>query len=398
MLVMVPSFDNTETAFAYKSSKQLKNARLLLNSMHYPWLVALGTRLTPFVLKTGLPVKNLIRKTIFNQFVGGETLEETKEVCNTLASYNVQVILDYGVEGKENEESFDHAAEEFINVINYASSQPGIPFISIKVTAIARFGFLETMNSAPRLRSGIHDHEDEMEEQDRVYDRMYRICEAAAEKNVGVLVDAEESWIQDPVDKLVIDMMSIFNKEKPVVYNTIQLYRHDRLQFLKMSHRIARQKQFKMAVKLVRGAYMEKERKYAADNGNPSPIQPDKESTDRDYNTAVQYCMENISDIALIVASHNEESCMLAAQLLIDKGLPHNHHHVHFSQLYGMSDNITFNLAKDGYSVSKYLPFGPINEVIPYLMRRAQENTSVSGQTGRELSLINKELKRRKIS
>ena len=398
MLVMVPSFDNTETAFAYKSSKQLKNARLLLNSMHYPWLVALGTRLTPFVLKTGLPVKNLIRKTIFNQFVGGETLEETKEVCNTLASYNVQVILDYGVEGKENEESFDHAAEEFINVINYASSQPGIPFISIKVTAIARFGFLETMNSAPRLRSGIHDHEDEMEEQDRVYDRMYRICEAAAEKNVGVLVDAEESWIQDPVDKLVIDMMSIFNKEKPIVYNTIQLYRHDRLQFLKMSHRIARQKQFKMAVKLVRGAYMEKERKYAADNGNPSPIQPDKESTDRDYNTAIQYCMENISDIALIVASHNEESCMLAAQLLIDKGLPHNHHHVHFSQLYGMSDNITFNLAKDGYSVSKYLPFGPINEVIPYLMRRAQENTSVSGQTGRELSLINKELKRRKIS
>ena len=398
MLVMVPSFDNTETAFAYKSSKQLKNARLLLNSMHYPWLVAFGTRLTPFVLKTGLPVKNLIRKTIFNQFVGGETLEETKEVCNTLASYNVQVILDYGVEGKENEESFDHAAEEFINVINYASSQPGIPFISIKVTAIARFGFLETMNSAPRLRSGIHDHEDEMEEQDRVYDRMYRICEAAAEKNVGVLVDAEESWIQDPVDKLVIDMMSIFNKEKPIVYNTIQLYRHDRLRFLKMSHRIARQKQFKMAVKLVRGAYMEKERKYAADNGNPSPIQPDKESTDRDYNTAIQYCMENISDIALIVASHNEKSCMLAAQLLIDKGLPHNHHHVHFSQLYGMSDNITFNLAKDGYSVSKYLPFGPINEVIPYLMRRAQENTSVSGQTGRELSLINKELKRRKIS
>ena len=396
IVLMAPSFDNTETAFAYKSSKELKNARLLLNSMHYPWLVALGTRLTPFVLKTGLPVKNLIRKTIFNQFVGGETLDETKEVCNLLASHNVKVILDYGVEGKENEESFDHATEEFIKVIEYAATQPSIPFISIKVTGFARFGLLETMNNAPRLRSGIHDHEDEMEEQDRVYDRMYRICEAAAEKGVGVLVDAEESWIQDPVDRLVIDMMSIFNKEKPVVYNTIQLYRHDRLQFLKMSHRIAKQKQFKMAVKLVRGAYMEKERKFAEAQGTPSPIQPDKENTDKDYNTAVQYCIDNINDIAVIVASHNEESNLLAAKLLDEKGLPHNHPHVHFSQLYGMSDNITFNLAKDDYSVSKYLPFGPINDVIPYLMRRAQENTSVSGQTGRELSLINKELKRRK--
>jgi len=191
-------------------------------------------------------------------------------------------------------------------------------------------------------------------------------------------------------------MMSIFNKEKPVVYNTIQLYRHDRLQFLKMSHRIAKQKQFKMAVKLVRGAYMEKERKFAETNGTPSPIQPDKEATDKDYNTAIQYCMDNINDIAFIVASHNEESNLFAAKLLNEKKLPHNHPYVHFSQLYGMSDNITFNLAKDGYSVSKYLPFGPIKDVIPYLMRRAQENTSVSGQTGRELSLINKELKRRK--
>jgi len=245
---------------------------------------------------------------------------------------------------------------------------------------------------------GIHDHEAETAEKDRIYDRMYRICEVAAEKGIGVLVDAEESWIQDPVDRLVIDMMSIFNKEKPIVYNTIQLYRHDRLQFLKMSHRIAKQKQFKLAVKLVRGAYMEKERERAIEKGYPSPIQPDKESTDRDYNEAVHYCIDNIDDVALIVASHNEESNLLAAQLLDNKGIPHNHPYVHFSQLYGMSDNITFNLAKSGYSVSKYLPFGPIREVIPYLMRRAQENTSVSGQTGRELSLINKELGRRKAS
>jgi len=360
--------------------------------------VAVGTRLTPFLMKTGLPVHGIIRKTIFKQFVGGETLEDTKHVCDMLSNYNVQVILDYGVEGKESEENFDHATEEFIKVINYAASQENIPFISVKVTGIARFGLLQTLDEAPRLRSGIHDHEQETAEKDRVYDRMYRICEAAAEKGIGVLVDAEESWIQDPVDRLVIDMMSIFNKEKPIVYNTIQLYRHDRLHFLQMSHRIAKQKQFKLGVKLVRGAYMEKERERAIEKGYPSPIQPDKESTDKDYNEAVRYCINNINDIAFIVASHNEESNLLAAQLLDQKEIPHNHPHVHFSQLYGMSDNITFNLAKAGYSVSKYLPFGPIREVIPYLMRRAQENTSVSGQTGRELSLINKELERRKAS
>lgn len=392
------SFDNTETAFAYKTDKELKNGRWLLKTMHYQWFVAVGTRLTPFIMKTGLPVHGIIRKTIFKQFVGGETLEETKRVCSLLGDYDVQVILDYGVEGKEGEDSFDHATEEFIKVINYAATQDKIPFISVKVTGLARFGLLETMNSAPRLRSGIHDHEEETAEQDRVYDRMYRICEVAAERGIGVLIDAEESWIQDPIDRLVIEMMRIFNKEKPVVYNTIQLYRHDRLHFMQMSHRIAKQKGFKMAVKLVRGAYMEKERERAAQYGYPSPIQPDKESTDRDYNTAIKYCIDNIDEMAFIVASHNEESNLYAAQLLEEKGLPHNHPHVHFSQLFGMSDNITFNLAKSGYSVSKYLPFGPIREVIPYLMRRAQENTSVSGQTGRELSLINKELQRRKAS
>lgn len=390
------SFDNTETAFAYKTDQQLKNARRLLKTMHYPWFVKIGTRITPFVMKTGLPVNGIIRNTIFKQFVGGESLEETSVTAAALAKHHVEVILDYGVEGKEGEESFEHATEEFIRVINYAATQPNIPFISIKVTGFARFSLLEKMNSAPRLRSGVHDNEEEEAEQDRIYDRMYRICEVASEKGIGVLVDAEESWIQDPVDRLTIEMMRIFNKEKPVVYNTIQLYRHDRLQFLKMSHRIASQKQFKMAVKLVRGAYMEKERARAASMDYPSPIQPDKESSDRDYNAAVEYCMQHIDNIAFIVASHNEESNLLAARLLDEKNLPHNHPHVHFSQLYGMSDNITFNLAKAGYSVSKYLPFGPIRDVIPYLMRRAQENTSVSGQTGRELSLINKELQRRK--
>lgn len=390
------SFDNTENAFAYKTDKELKGARFLFRTMGFPWFVQIGTRLTPFIMKTGLPVHGLIRKTIFKEFVGGETLEETAVVGSVLGKYGVQVILDYGVEGKEGEDSFDHATEEFIRVINYAATQNNIPFISVKVTGLARFGLLQTLDEAPRLRSGIHDHEEETAEWDRVRDRMYTICEAAAEKNIGVLVDAEESWIQDPVDRLTIEMMEAFNKEKVIVYNTIQLYRHDRLHFLKLSHRIARQQGFMLGVKLVRGAYMEKERSRANEKGYASPIQPNKESTDRDYNEAVQYCINNLEQISVIIASHNEESNLLAARLLDEKGIPHNHSHIHFSQLYGMSDNITFNLAKEGFGVSKYLPFGPIRDVIPYLMRRAQENSSVSGQTGRELSLIKKELQRRK--
>lgn len=390
------SFDNTENAFAYKSSKELKSARLLFSTMGYPWFVQLGTRLTPFIMKTGLPVHGIIRKTIFKQFVGGETLEETAGVGATLGKYGVQVILDYGVEGKEGEESFDHATEEFIRVINYAATQSNIPFISIKVTGLARFALLQTLNEAPRLRSGIHDHEMEVDEWDRVRERMYTICEVAAEKGVGVLIDAEESWIQDPIDRLTMEMMELFNKKKVVVYNTIQLYRHDRFHFLKLSHQIAQQKEFLLGVKLVRGAYMEKERARAKEMGYPSPIQTDKEASDRDYDQAVRYTIDHIDQISVIVASHNESSNLLAAQLLDQKGLAHNHPHIHFSQLFGMSDNITFNLAKEGFSVSKYLPFGPIRDVIPYLMRRAQENSSVSGQTGRELALIKRELERRK--
>jgi proline dehydrogenase len=390
------SFDNTENAFAYKTDKELKMARFLFSSMGFQWVVDAGVRLTPFAMKTGLPVRGLIRKTIFKQFVGGETLEETAAVGDILSKFGVAVILDYGVEGKEGEANFDKTTEEFIRVIDYAATRQNIPFISIKVTGFARFKLLERLHEAPRLRSGIHDNEAEIDEWQRVKNRMHRICSVAAEKNIGVLVDAEESWIQDPVDRLTIEMMEIFNKEKPVVYNTIQLYRQDRLDFLKLSHRIALQQKFVLAVKLVRGAYMEKERARASSKGVRSPIQPDKQSTDEDYDAAVNFCITNIENVACIVATHNEKSNLSAVQLIEERGLPFHHPYVHFSQLYGMSDHITFNLAKAGFSVSKYLPFGPITDVIPYLMRRAQENSSVSGQTGRELSLIKKEIKRRK--
>lgn len=404
------SFDNTEYAFAYKSNKELKKADFLFSTMGKPWLVSLGLKLMPVAIKMHIPfTKTIIRNTIFSQFVGGETLEETANVAKKLGEYNVEVILDYGVEGgEEAEEGFDHATDEFIKVINYAATQKNIPFMSIKVTGLVRFGLLEKIDAAMHELPGTLMkryvaalnvlNENEKKEWQLVVARITKICEVGNKKNVGVLVDAEETWIQDPVDALTILMMDTFNKSKAVVYNTLQLYRHDRLAFLKDSYTAAIERNFILGAKLVRGAYMEKERNRAIENNYPSPIQPDKESSDRDYNAAVEFCIAHLENIAVIVASHNEYSNLYATQLLDKIGLPHNHHHIHFSQLYGMSDNITFNLAKNGCSVSKYLPFGPIDDVIPYLMRRAQENSSVSGQMGRELGLIKKEMKRRKLA
>jgi len=397
------SFDNTELAFAYKTTKELKKAKFLFSSMGIGWLVKLGTRLTPWAIKAHLPINGIIRNTIFKQFVGGETLQETAEVADKLAQYNVQVILDYGVEGMEGEDSFDKAADEFIKVIQYAATQPSIPFISIKLTGFARFGLLKKLDTAADNKSGVEGRinievltDNEKAEWNKVVIRLIKICEAAQRNNVGVLVDAEETWIQDPVDALTMQMMERFNKSKVVVSNTIQLYRHDRLQFFKDSLAEAQKNNFILGVKLVRGAYMEKERRRATAMNYPSPIQHDKESTDNDYNAAIEFSMEQLDKLFVIVASHNEYSNLYATQLLQNKNFPLNHSHVHYSQLLGMSDNITFNLAKAGCSVSKYLPFGPLKDVVPYLMRRAQENSSVSGQTGRELQLIKKELKRRR--
>jgi proline dehydrogenase len=402
------SFSNTENAFAYKSNAELKKARFLFKSMGNALLVKLGTQITPWAIRWHLPIKGLIRNTIFSQFVGGETLEQTAKVATRLAAWHVQAILDYGVEGGNNGETgFDEACEEFIRVIDYAASQSNIPFMSIKVTGFARFELLEKLDHSLDLGSGslMKRYEaalagftpEEKDEWERVRRRMQKICSRAAEKNIGVLVDAEETWIQDPVDVLSIQMMAEYNRDKVTVYNTVQLYRHDRLAFLKDMLEAAILKNFVLGVKLVRGAYMEKERARAEEKQYISPIQPDKEATDRDYDTGVEFCIDNIKNIASIVASHNDYSNLRATELLRERSLPFSHPHIHFSQLYGMSDNITFNLAKAGCSVSKYLPFGPIRDVIPYLMRRAEENSSLSGQTGRELALINKEIDRRKM-
>lgn len=385
------NFDDTSIAFQYRSNKDLKRAQFLFSSMSSPMLTKIGTSLTKLALSWSLPVKGIVKKTIFQQFCGGETMEEAGHTAAVIARFGVGVILDYSVEGKEEEAEFDKAVTEFINAIEYAASQQSIPFISVKITGFARFALLEKVHSGESLNGT------EQQEWARVHKRIHEICAVAAAKKVMVLIDAEESWIQLPVDQLADKMMAAFNKTTPIIFNTFQMYRHDRLEFLKTSAETSAKAGYILGAKLVRGAYMEKERNRAAEMGYPSPIQPSKEATDNDYDEGVLFCLERLDRIAVFIGTHNEQSCLKAAAWMETHNVPSTHPHVWFSQLYGMSDNISFNLAHAGYHVAKYLPYGPVIDVVPYLMRRAQENTSVAGQTGRELGLINKEMKRRRL-
>jgi len=403
------NFNNTEKAFAYKTDRDLKRARFLFSVMQFAPLVKLGTQITPWAIKSGLPVKGIIKNTLFKQFVGGETLEETVGVADMLEKFNVQVILDYGVEGGEgDEDKYQAEANYFIKVIQFAATRKNIPFISIKITGLVSSLLLEKLDTTlsansveplvTRFTSKLEQlSQEEKGQWEQLIARTVRLCQAASYAGIGIMIDAEESWIQDAIDVVATQMMAQFNLGKVVVYNTIQLYRSDRLSYLSEALQEAEQAGYLAGLKLVRGAYMEKERARAMELGYPSPIQPSKESTDMDYDAAVTICMTKIELVSIIIASHNEKSNLLAANESRSKHLSAKHPHLHFSQLYGMSDNLTFNLADAGYNVSKYLPFGPVHEVIPYLMRRAQENSSISGQTGRELELIKREFARRKI-
>ena len=390
------SLNNTQNAFAYKSNTDLNKAKWLFTVIQNPWIVSLGTRFTPMLMKSGLPINGIIRNTIFNQFVGGETLDESARVTKMLGSYGVQVILDYGVEAKEGDASFDEVTEQFIAAVEFAATQDNVPFVSVKLTGLSSMHLLERLNDAPRLRSGIHDSESDDAAWNRLKERMHAICEVAARKNIGILIDAEETWIQDPIDRLAIELMGVYNKEKVVVYNTYQLYRSDRLNFLKISHKIAAEGNFILGAKLVRGAYMEKERARAAAKNYEDPIQKNKKETDEDYDAALDYCVANIADISICAGTHNENSSMHLVNLMAQHGIASNDRRVYFSQLLGMSDNLSYNLSEAGYNVAKYVPYGPVKKVLPYLFRRAEENTAIAGQMGRELSLIVAEQKRRK--
>jgi len=392
---MLPlSFENTAIAFKGKDDAALRRSYWLFKLIGNPSLVRIGGTLTNVALGIGFPIGWLIKNNIFAQFCGGETVEECKAASARLADYGIGTILDYSVEGKEKESDFDATADEIIRTIEAAKGNPHIPFCVFKVTGVARFELLERQNEVVRGTLTQLSEKDQAE-WSRVVQRVLRICQAAYDADQRIFIDAEDSWIQDAIDALCHDMMEKFNHQAPIVYNTVQLYRHDRLAFLKSAHEWARAKGLHYAVKLVRGAYMEKEGKRAAELGYPNPIQPSKAATDNDFNAGIRYCLDNLQNMALCCGSHNEESSMLLAQWMEERGVVKNDNRVAFAQLFGMSDHISYNLADAGYNVVKYLPYGPIKEVMPYLLRRAQENTSVKGQTSRELGLILKERKRR---
>lgn len=385
------SFDNTEIAFAGKTDKDLQWSYRLFNVIGKPWLVKLGNWMQKIAFAIRLPIRPFVKRTIFKQFCGGETVQECEVKIKELGEFNVGTILDYSVEGMESNMELDRTRDEIIATIYVARDNPNIPFAVFKPTGICNTKLLRKANEGEE-----HLHDVELKEWEKTRQRVDDICSAAHETGVPVFVDAEDSWFQDAIDRMVERMMEKYNKEKAIVYHTIQMYRHDRFQYLKDLHADAKKKGYILGVKLVRGAYMEKEREKAKHEGYPSPIQPNKKTTDLDYNEALSYMIKNIEDIWFCAGTHNEYSCALVIRMIEEYELEKNDHRIWFAQLLGMSDHISFNLAHHGYNVAKYVPYGPVRKVMPYLMRRAQENTSVAGQVGRELGLIIKEKKRRK--
>jgi proline dehydrogenase len=381
------SFDNTENAFKAKTDSELRRSYFLFKLIGNPFLVKYGAGFAPLGLKLGF--KRLIKNTIFKQFVGGENIHDCSQTISELAKYNIGTILDYSVEGKESEADFDHCLNETLETIHKAKGDHNIPFCVFKVTGLARFDLLVKVTAGEKLS------EAELLEWNKVKDRVNKICKTAFESRQAIFIDAEESWIQGAIDDMASENMAAYNNSLAIVYNTYQFYRHDRLSYLKQTIEKARANGFHVGAKLVRGAYMEKERKRAAEMNYPSPIQATKEDSDKDYNAALKLCVENIDIMGLCAGTHNEKSSMVLVELMEEKKIPASDKRIYFSQLLGMSDHISYNLSLNAYNVAKYVPYGPVKDVLPYLIRRAQENTSVKGQTGRELNLIIKEKKRR---
>lgn len=384
-------FDNTEHAFALKNNAELQKAYFLFKMISSNTLVKIGTSLTNFAIKTKLPVKGLIKSTVFDHFCGGVTEEDCLKVVDKMYTKGVSSVLDYSVEGKETQEQFDHALEMTLRTIDFAKKRQAIPFAVFKPTGVGRFYLFEKKGENKAFTA------DEQKEWNRIVERFDIICKTAFEMDVLLLIDAEESWMQDAADELVLDMMRKYNREKCIVFNTAQTYRWDRLDFVKKVHQIGLEEGFHTGFKVVRGAYMEKERARAAEKGYKSPICATKEETDKNFNSTMTYIVQNINNkMALFAGTHNEESSYLLMKLMKENNINQKDARLWFGQLYGMSDNISYNLSHHQYNVAKYLPFGPVYDVVPYLIRRAQENTSVAGQTNRELDLLEKELKRRK--
>jgi proline dehydrogenase len=383
-------FDNTQIAFSLKSDTELERAYFLFKLIANEPLVRIGTAVTNFALKASLPVEGLIRATVFDHFCGGVNEDDSLKVVDNLHTKGVSSVLDYSVEGKEEEEQFDAVLEKTLKLIAFAKEKKSIPFAVFKPSGFGRINLYEEVSLGKKLTAA------ESMEWEKVVARFEKVCKASYESDVALLIDAEESWMQDAVDNLVEAMMVKYNKSKPIVFNTLQMYRWDRLDYLKKLHEKAKQEGFFIGMKLVRGAYMEKENERAIENGYPTPICASKEATDENYDAAVKYMVDHLDVMSIFEGTHNEASTYFLMSLMEEKGIQSTDDRIWFGQLYGMSDNISYNLADSGYNVAKYLPFGPVKDVMPYLIRRAEENTSVAGQTSRELAMIKAERNRRK--
>ncbi|MBF6627753.1 MAG: proline dehydrogenase family protein [Proteiniphilum sp.] len=383
-------FNNSEIAFHDQSNASLREAYQLFSVMNSRIMVKIGKHLINIAFAIHFPVKSILQRTIYRHFVGGMSIEDCSKTIAKLAKSNVMSILDYALEGEESDAIFDETCNEVIRTVEFAHKNKSVPFSAFKITGIARFDLLVKVSEQKPLT------EEEKAEFRRVEERVDSIFRRGHDLNVPVLIDAEETWIQPVLDELVMMMMARYNRERAIVQNTYQMYRHDSIERIRQHHRKASAGRFKFGLKIVRGAYMEKERERAAVKGYPSPIQPDKEATDHDFDEIIRYFMEHHETIDFMVATHNEKSTLLLANLIDEKGLARDHPGIYFSQLYGMSDHITFNLAEQGYNVAKYLPYGEVKTMIPYLFRRAEENSSVKGQTSRELKLIQMEIRRRR--
>jgi proline dehydrogenase len=384
-------FNNTQLAFSYKGDAELKRTYSLFKKIDSPLLTRLGPPLVAFALRIGLPLEGIIRRTIFDVFCGGISLADTAKRSKELYDFGVETILDYSVEGEKGEKGFNATRDEIIRTLEHAAQNDAVAFSAMKVTGIADFDLLAKLDAQETLSV------EETAAARRAKERLVAICETAHRLGQPVFIDAEESWIQSAIDAWAEEMMARFNQGKAIVYTTVQLYRHDRLAYLREVHARAQAQGYLLAVKLVRGAYLEKENAYAAERKQPTAMQPDKAATDRDYDAALAYCVAHIDEIALCAGTHNGESCRHLAALMDTQGLEPSHPHVLFAQLLGMSDNLSFVLAHHGYRVAKYLPYGPVKAVLPYLFRRAAENTSIAGQSGRELQLLKREIQRRAI-
>lgn len=383
-------FDDTKTAFAIRSDKELNRSHFVFNTMKHPWMVKVGIFLTKIVLALRLPFKGIIKKTLFNQFCGGESIDGCIKTVKKLGDYNVHTILDYSVEGASVESVFDQTRDEILHICSSAKGDEHIPFCVVKLTGL---GDAEIMTKA---QSGKDLTAEEKLSLEKMKSRAEAIAQAAKDNDLMFMIDAEESWMQDVIDEVAYELMKKFNTDRPIVYNTYQLYRHEALANLKNAFQDITKDGYYFGAKLVRGAYMEKERDRAEEFGYPSPIHKDKAGTDRDYDAALEFCMEHIDKMGVCAGTHNEKSSQLFVDLINEKGIEKSDRRVYAAQLLGMSDHISFNLSKEGFNVAKYVPYGPIEKVMPYLFRRAEENTSIAGQTGRELTLIKKEIQRRK--